>query len=90
MKSLTFREDGTFTIVQFTDVHWQNGDEKDQQSKRLMETILDQEQPDIVVFTGDVIQCKQCSDQAQSFRDAVDSAVKRHIPWAAVFGKNGE
>ena len=34
-RSLYYREDGTFTIVQFTDIHWQNGEADDQLSRLL-------------------------------------------------------
>lgn len=52
---LRFKEDQTFTIVQFTDIHWRNGDAQDLASRQCMEAVLDLEQPDLVVFTGDII-----------------------------------
>ena len=53
--TLRFGDDHTFKIVQFTDIHWKNGEPEDQMSRRCMETVLDLEQPDLVVFTGDLI-----------------------------------
>lgn len=47
--------DGTFKIAQFTDLHWGNLDEEDIRSRGLMDMILQIEQPDFVVFTGDLI-----------------------------------
>lgn len=72
MRRLTFRDDNTFTIVQFTDVHWKDGDDKDLRSRVLMEEILAAEQPDPV----------------QSFRQAVDSVNKQRIPWVIVYGNH--
>ncbi|MFC5406992.1 metallophosphoesterase family protein [Cohnella soli] len=87
-KQLSFREDGTFTIVQFTDVHWKNGDGKDARTKSLMARIIAEEKPDLVVFTGDVIDSLHCADPYRSFRDAVGVASESGIPWAAVFGNH--
>lgn len=52
---LQFGDDHTFKIVQFTDIHWMNGEPEDQLSRQCMDTVLDLEQPDLVVFTGDLI-----------------------------------
>lgn len=87
-QSLYYREDGTFTIAQFTDLHWQNGEPDDVLTRRLMEQVLDAENPDLVVFTGDVIYSRNCVDPRQSFRDAVEAVDARGIPWAAVFGNH--
>jgi 3',5'-cyclic AMP phosphodiesterase CpdA len=85
---LRFREDSTFTVAQFTDLHWQNGDEADLRTRRLMEAVLDRERPDLVIFTGDVIDSGGCRDPRASFRQAVAPVEERAIPWAAVFGNH--
>lgn len=92
---LTFREDRTFTITQFTDLHWIDGRSEDQLTLRLMEEVLDAEQPDLVVFTGDVIYTgpvsegeQRCEQPSQAFRDAVQAVEVRRIPWAVVFGNH--
>lgn len=94
-RKLTFRQDGTFTIVQFTDIHWVDGCEADRRSQALMELILDEERPDLVVYTGDVLYTgkvaegrQPCLDPAGAFRDAVGPAERRGIPWAYVFGNH--
>ncbi|WP_274364995.1 metallophosphoesterase family protein [Paenibacillus thermotolerans] len=85
---LRFREDGTFTIVQFTDVHWQNGEEPDLRTRALMQRVLEEESPDLIVFTGDVIYSIDCKEPEQSLREAVSAAAQSGIPWAAVFGNH--
>ncbi|WP_274650325.1 metallophosphoesterase family protein [Paenibacillus humicola] len=87
-KSLRYREDGTFKIVQFTDLHWENGGRKDALARGLMERVLDEEKPDLIVFTGDVIDSGACDDPRRSFRQAVAAAETSGIPWAAVFGNH--
>ena len=88
MSRLKFREDGTFTIVQFTDLHWKNGEPEDVQTYSLMKSVLLAESPDLVVFTGDVIQGEYCKDPRESYRNAVRVAEELRIPWAAVFGNH--
>ena len=88
--SLCFREDTTFTIVQFTDLHWQNGDPADRRTAALMAQTLDGERPDLVVLTGDVIDGANCHDPAAAWRNAVAPIVERALPWAAVFGNHDD
>ncbi|NEN85275.1 metallophosphoesterase family protein [Paenibacillus elgii] len=88
MQALTFREDRTFTIVQFTDVHMKSGGDADRRTLELMEHILEAEQPDLVYFTGDVIEDKECDDPLSRFDRAVSVVEKRRIPWAVVFGNH--
>lgn len=85
---LRFRDDQTFTIVQFTDVHWRNGEEADRRTEALMERVLTQVQPDLAVITGDVIDSSHCRDPLASFGQAVGALDRSGIPWAFVFGNH--
>lgn len=92
---LSFGQDGTFKIVQFTDLHWMDGREEDQRTRKLMESVMDAEQPNLVVFTGDLIYTgpvsegdQECEQPEQAFRDAVAAVEKAGIPWAFVFGNH--
>lgn len=87
-KPLHFNENGKFKIVQFTDLHWKNGDEHDMQTRSLMELVLQEERPDLVVFTGDVIYSESCIDPLQSMREAISTADQSGIPWAVVLGNH--
>lgn len=86
--TLRLRPDGTFKIVQFTDVHWQNGEEEDLRSEKLMERILAAELPDLVFFTGDLIYAKDCTDPRRSLREAVGAVERAQVPWAYVYGNH--
>ncbi|MFB6364069.1 metallophosphoesterase family protein [Paenibacillus elgii] len=88
MQALTFREDRTFTILQFTDVHMKAGGDADRRTLELMEHILEAERPDLVYFTGDVIEDKECDDPLGRFDRAISVVEKRRIPWAVVFGNH--
>ena len=87
-KSLQFRADGTFKIVQFTDLHWKNGEAEDEQTYALMKQILEQETPDLIVFTGDVIESEKTLTPREAFLDSVKIADQCGIPWAVVFGNH--
>lgn len=89
-RPLRFRPDHTFKIVQFTDTHVQNGEGPDRQTADLIRSVLDAEQPDLVIFTGDVIDGKHCVDPADSWLRAVMPVASRGIPWAAVFGNHDD
>jgi hypothetical protein len=87
---LRFRPNHTFTIVQFTDLHWKNGEPEDLKTRALMERVLELEKPDLVLLTGDVIEGERCANPAKSWREAVSPILERKIPWAAVFGNHDD
>lgn len=89
-RPLRFREDGTFTIAQFTDVHWRNGDEADQRSRALLEQVLDAERPDLAVLTGDIVEGSEAADPGEAYRQVVVPLEGRAVPWASVFGNHDD
>lgn len=86
---LRFREDGTFRIVQFADVHWTWGFGEDRKSGRLMRAVLDAETPDLVVYTGDNI-VNGTLLPYRALRQVTEPCAERGIPWAAVFGNHDD
>ena len=90
LPALRFDQDGHFTIVHFTDT--QDDQELDPRTVALMEAILDEHTPDLVVFTGDNIRSGPESPEdvweaMDGFADPVDS---RGIPWFVTFGNHDE
>lgn len=87
---LFFNDDGLFTIVHFTDT--QDDQEIDPRTVRLMEAVLDDQQPDLVVFTGDNV--RSGPETADQVRQAIDEFVRpvdsRGIPWLVTFGNHDE
>ncbi len=49
-QKLSFNEEGTFKIVQFTDMHYEHGNSKSDTTLLLLSRVLDAEKPDIVVL----------------------------------------
>lgn len=55
-QELRFHRDGTFKIVQFTDLHLHGGKlDKSERAYQVVDTIMRCERPDLVVITGDLI-----------------------------------
>ncbi|WP_127530386.1 metallophosphoesterase family protein [Paenibacillus kobensis] len=88
MTRLHFKTDGSFKIVQFTDIHWHDGQAEDIRSLQLMRGILGQEQPDLIVFTGDLIHSELTASPSEAFIQAVSAATGSSIPWTFVFGNH--
>ena len=86
-QDLHFRADGTFKIVQFTDVHWVPGDEKSELAAQNMNAILDEEKPDLVIYTGDLCFGKPGT---VALDKALEPAVAHHIPFAVTWGNHDD
>lgn len=86
---LKFRPDGTFKIVQFSDI--QDGAKLNPKATALMNQILDAEKPDLVIVTGDCI-----AGYSINTPDEVNQAIacvaapmeERKIAWAITYGNH--
>ncbi len=89
-KKLAFKQDSTFKIVQFTDIHWQAEQPGNRSTYSMMEDVLDIEKPDFVVFTGDIV-CTYdvaVNDVKKGWSDVVSPVVARGINWTATLGNH--
>jgi len=90
MPSLRFRRNGTFTIVQLTDVHWSNGEGADHRTRALIHEVLKAERADLVALTGDIVSGAAAHDPCRAW-DEVARIIEAHeTPWAAVFGNHDD
>jgi len=87
---LKFRPDGTFTIVQATDLHLENVGPVDEQTLTLLGDVLDAEKPDLVAFTGDFVSGYAAKKPLDTATAVVTVAERRQLPWAAVFGNHDD
>lgn len=85
---LTYRDDGSFTIVQFTDLHIVGKPEHSRAIYDVMERVVNIEQPDLVVLTGDVLYSPSCDDPLDCYRATADVVEGMGVPWAAIFGNH--
>lgn len=81
---LRFRPDGTFKIVQFTDMHF-NGSAKSEPALDCIDKVLDAEKPDFVMLTGDII---YASPAKKMLTKVLERLVKHNVPWAYEFGNH--
>ncbi|GAB6991742.1 metallophosphoesterase family protein [Paenibacillus pini] len=87
--TLKFNKNGNYKIVQFSDTEFMDDVASlNEQTAKMMRQVICAEQPDLVVFAGDVIGSLRCKDPERSFRDAVSVAEELQIPWVAIFGNH--
>ena len=92
--TLRFSEDGTFTILQFTDT--QDTQWPSPNLLTLMQKALDESKPDLVVFTGDQLKNYDSdfgsNGHTWKVKMALDAIVKpvvaRGVPFAVAFGNH--
>lgn len=87
---LTFSPEGNFTIVQFTDI--QECYPVDGRTIRLMEAVLDEVNPGLVVITGDMVSetCTATSKVSGTIDEIAAPMIERQIPWIVTFGNHDE
>ncbi|WP_193103937.1 metallophosphoesterase family protein [Brachybacterium sp. FME24] len=87
---LRFRDDGTFTVVQFNDT--QDTHRTDVRTTALQEAVLEDVQPDFVVINGDVINGSPATalEAKQAINNVVRPMEDRGIAWALTFGNHDE
>ena len=87
---LKFNRDKTFKIVQFTDT--QDDQYIDPRTVALINAVLEDQKPDLVIFTGDVIKSgpKTRQDVITAINNIVSPVDKREIPWFITYGNHDE
>eukprot|EP01084_Bolivina_argentea_P058328 106517_1 len=83
--TLNCNEKNSFRIVQFTDTHFGESHIGNYMTTSLMNNILDKEQPDLVVLTGDIISGYTWTGNKGWFENlwskVVQPMIQRNIPW---------
>lgn len=84
--NLKFRADGTFRIVVFADC--QDDYSPDSRMINFMGTALDNEKPDLVVFTGDNVVESSISRFTTGLQKLLQPLISRNIPYAYTLGNH--
>jgi len=90
---LKVNQNGTFKIVQFTDIHLGEGSDTDKAAQDLMRMVLDTEKPDFVVSTGDIISGyawdgKTQGWYAENYKTFTQPMIERNLHWAITAGNH--
>ena len=87
---LKFDRGKTFKIVQFTDT--QDDQYIDPRTVALINAVLEDQKPDLVIFTGDVIKSgpQTRQDVITAINNIVSPVDKREIPWFITYGNHDE
>ena len=82
---LRFNKDGKFKIVQFTDVHFKYKNPASDIALERINQVLDEEQPDFVIFTGDVVYSAPAD---KGMLQVLEQVSKRKLPFVVTFGNH--
>jgi hypothetical protein len=82
---LKFHKDGTFKILQLTDIHMQHLNEASQKAIKNINTMLDLEKPDVVIITGDLIFAAPGEPGLQRILEPI---ISRKVPFAVTWGNH--
>ncbi|RDA95048.1 hypothetical protein CP533_2157 [Ophiocordyceps camponoti-saundersi (nom. inval.)] len=95
-RPLMFNADGKFQISIFEDLHlgenaWDPwGHQQDVNTVRVVERVFDAEEPDLVVFNGDLITGENAflENSTKVIDMLVAPLVQRNLPWASTYGNH--
>lgn len=82
---LRFNENGKFKIVQFTDIHFQYNSYRSDSALIMMKTAIENEKPNLVVLTGDVVCSK---DTRLAWLALAKLFIDAKVPWSVTLGNH--
>lgn len=83
--SFSFRADGSFTLLQFTDTHFISGDARSDRALACVKEALAAVKPDLVIHTGDILFGRP---DLESAREILQPLAESGIPWAVALGNH--
>ncbi|MCI9143895.1 MAG: metallophosphoesterase family protein [Lachnospiraceae bacterium] len=84
-RKLRFQEDGSFRILQLTDIHYTEDDERDHKTVALMRELIRREKPDFIITTGDTVYGEK---NIEYLPLALAPLTESGIPWSFIFGNH--
>lgn len=81
----SFHKDGKFKIAQFTDIHWAPQSANCSITASTIESVLQAEQPDIAILTGDVV---TDSPALEGWKSIIQIFEKAQMPFAVLMGNH--
>lgn len=84
---MKFTKDGTFKILQLTDLHYIENDDDDKMTVALVKKLIEAEKPDLIVLTGDTVYGEGNIGRAPEIFGVISDY---NIPWTFVFGNHDD
>lgn len=84
-KDLSFRSDGSFTLLQFTDTHYVAGDPRSARALDCVREAIEAVRPDFVIHTGDLVYGHPDLESAETI---LSPLAESGIPWAVCLGNH--
>ncbi len=84
---LSYNLERKFKIVQFTDIHWKALVPESKEAADCMNYVLDEEKPDLVIYTGDHVTGEPIAEGLEAIFEPV---LSRKIPFAVVLGNHDD
>lgn len=82
-------QDGRFKIAQFTDIHWGNESSDTLANRLMMEKVVAEEQPQLIVLTGDNVTSAESLEEAKSHWKRLIGILERTgVPYALLMGNH--
>jgi len=81
---LRFRN-GKFRIVQFTDIHFQYNSGKSDSALVLIKKVIERENPDLVMLTGDIVCSK---NTGEAWLEVGEVLAEAGVPWGVTLGNH--
>lgn len=78
-------QNGKFKIAQFTDLHWNNESDKCEQTILIIESVLQTEQPQLAILSGDVVTAPPAKDGWLKIAQIFE---RFKTPWTVVLGNH--
>lgn len=80
-----YKKDGTFKLMQLTDVHYNTDSPEDHRTVALMREMIAAEKPDLIMVTGDLFGSENVLDLVDK---AIAPIVEAGVPWTFTFGNH--
>ena len=85
-QELRFDKDGKFKIAQFTDIHLTPGNaDSEARIPQMIKTVVNAENPDLLVFTGDIVTAKPAMD---GWKTIAKMCAEIGVPYAVTMGNH--
>lgn len=84
---VSFNDNQTFKIVQLTDIHWVHQSKNEDKCLSVIENVMAEENPDLVVITGDLF---YSAYEKEGLSKIVRPMIKREIPWVITLGNHDD